>query len=73
MRLCWHRTVANPVADNLRTYADRIASRTISTLQLVADAEFARGVVEFRRYCEREDQGQPVHDQIDVFLFAPAE
>lgn len=63
------RTVLNPVAPDLRAYADRIASRTISTLQLVPDDEFARGIVEFRRYCEREDRGQRVKEQIDVFLF----
>ena len=63
-----HRTVINPVARDLRAYADRIASRTISTLQLVSDDEFARGIVEFRRYCEREDRGEPVEDEIDVFV-----
>jgi SAM-dependent methyltransferase len=70
LRLRWHRTVANPVASSLRIYAARIASRTISTLQLVPDHEFARGIVEFKNFCEREDRGQPVHDEIDVFLFA---
>lgn len=73
LRLRWHRMVANPVASSLCTYADRIASRTISTLQLVPDHEFARGIVEFRRFCERENRGQPVHDQIDAFLFTRAE
>jgi SAM-dependent methyltransferase len=73
LRLRWHRPVANPVASSLRMYADRIASRTISTLQLVPDHEFERGIVEFRRFCEREDRGQPVLDEIDAFLFARAE
>lgn len=67
-----HRTVMNPVAPGLRAYADRVASRTISTLQLVPDDEFARGIAEFRRYCEREDRGQAVLDEIDVFLFRSA-
>jgi len=71
LRLCWRRTIMNPVASSLRTYADRIASRTISTLQLVPDEEFAKGIGDFRRFCEREDQGQPVRDEIDAFLFAP--
>ncbi len=73
LRLRWHRTVANPVASSLRAYAARIASRTISTLQLVPDDEFARGIVEFKNFCEREDRGQSVHDEIDVFLFARLE
>lgn len=62
------RTVLNPVAESLRVYAERIASRTISTLELVPDAEFARGVEEFRAHCAREDHGQPVMDPIDVFI-----
>lgn len=73
LRLRGHRTVANPVASSLRAYADRIASRTISTLQLVPDHEFARGIVEFRRFCAREDRGHPVYDEIDVFHFARVE
>jgi SAM-dependent methyltransferase len=67
-----HRTVMNPVSPSLRAYAGRIASRTISTLQLVPDDEFARGIAEFRRYCECEDRGQAVEDAIDLFLFQRA-
>ena len=63
-----HRTVMNPVARDLRTFADRLASRTISTLQLVSDAEFVRGMAEFRRYCEGEDRGQVIEQAIDVFV-----
>jgi SAM-dependent methyltransferase len=64
-----HRTVRNPVSPGLRAYAARIASRTLSTLQLVPDDEFARGSAEFTRYCEREDRGQPVESEIDLFVF----
>jgi hypothetical protein len=28
-------------------------------------------VAEFRRFCEREDRGQPVHDAIAAFIFQP--
>jgi hypothetical protein len=64
-----HRTVLDPAAPNLRTYADRVASRTFSTLQLVSDEEFMQGVAAFRRYCDREDHGQVVEEVIDTFLF----
>jgi ubiquinone/menaquinone biosynthesis C-methylase UbiE len=64
-----HRlTAANPVAPDLRTYARRVAARAISTLQLVPDDEFARGVEAFARFCERQDRGAPVEDPIDVFV-----
>jgi hypothetical protein len=59
----------NPVAPSLVSYADRIAKRAISTLQLVSDDEFVRGVAEFRRWCERHDRGQAIEDEIDVFAF----
>jgi ubiquinone/menaquinone biosynthesis C-methylase UbiE len=63
------RTVVYPVASNLSVYADHVATRTFSTLQLISDDEFRRGASEFRRYCTREDRGQPVEEVIDMFLF----
>lgn len=65
-------TALNPVAPDLRAYADRIASRTISTLQLVPDDEFARGIEAFRQFCERDERGEAVVDQIDVFVLRRA-
>jgi len=62
-------TVAYPVAPSLSAYADHVATRTFSTLQLVSDEEFVRGATAFRRYCTREDRGQPVEEVIDMFLF----
>jgi SAM-dependent methyltransferase len=62
-----HRVVLNPVAAGLRAYAERVASRTISTLQMVPDEEFARGIDAFRRHCAKADDGRPVQDEIDVF------
>jgi len=41
-------TVVDPIAPNLTAYAEHVASRTFSTLQLVSDEEFARGAKEFR-------------------------
>jgi hypothetical protein len=62
-----HRVVLNHVAAGLRAYAERVASRTISTLQMVSDEEFARGIDTFRRHCAKADDGRPVQDEIDVF------
>ena len=42
-------TVAYPVASSLSAYADHVATRTFSTLQLVSEEEFDRGTTEFRR------------------------
>jgi ubiquinone/menaquinone biosynthesis C-methylase UbiE len=62
-------TVLYPAASSLSTYAEHVAARTFSTLQLVSDEEFSRGASEFRRYCMQEDRGQPVEEVIDTFLF----
>jgi SAM-dependent methyltransferase len=69
LSLIRQRTVAYPVASSLTAYADHVATRTFSTLQLVPDEEFDRGATEFRRWCTRQDRGQPVEEVIDVFLF----
>jgi SAM-dependent methyltransferase len=69
LTLLGQRPVADPVAPGLRAYAERVASRTFSTLQLVPDREFADGVAAFRRHCEGEDCGQVVEEVIDTFLF----
>jgi ubiquinone/menaquinone biosynthesis C-methylase UbiE len=66
------QTVMNPVAASLTAYADRIATRTISTLQRLPDEEFARGIAALRRRWAREDRGQPVADPIDVFVLRRA-
>ena len=69
LTLIRHGTVRYPAAANLSTYAEYVAARTFSTLQLVSDEEFSRGASEFRRHCMQEDQGQPVEEIIDTFLF----
>jgi len=69
LTLIRQRTVLYPAASNLSTYAEHVATRTFSTLQLVSDEEFSRGATEFRRYCMQEDRGQPVEEVIDTFLF----
>ena len=61
--------VVDPAAPNLRVYADRVASRTFSTLQLISDQEFEHGAAAFRQHCDREDHGQVVEEVIDTFLF----
>jgi ubiquinone/menaquinone biosynthesis C-methylase UbiE len=71
LTLIRQRTVVYPAASNLSAYADHVATRTFSTLQLVSDEEFGRGADEFKRYCLQQDLGQPVEEMIDTFLFQP--
>jgi len=73
LTLVQRRTVVDPAAPTLTVYAERVATRTFSTLQLISDEEFNRGATEFRRYCIQEDCGQPVEEVIDTFLFRRAD
>jgi SAM-dependent methyltransferase len=73
LTLVQRRTVVDPAAPNLTAYAERVATRTFSTLQLISDDEFDRGASKFRRYCIQEDRGQPVEELIDTFLFRRAD
>jgi len=67
------RTAVDPVGPNLIAYAERVATRTFSTLQRISDDEFDRGASELRRSGLQEDRGQPVEKVIDTFLFRRAE
>ena len=69
LTLLRHGTVRYPAAANLSAYAEHVATRTFSTLQLVSDEEFHRGASEFTRHCMQQDHGQPVEEIIDTFLF----
>ena len=48
------------VADNLAALADRLAHRSISTLTLISDDEFAEGLTALRNEASRPNRNQPV-------------
>jgi ubiquinone/menaquinone biosynthesis C-methylase UbiE len=62
-------TVSQPTTRGLAAYAERVARRAISTLRLVSDSEFEAGLRELKRYCAAHDQGQTVHEDVDLFIF----
>lgn len=62
-------TVAQPLTRGLAAYAERIGRRAISTLRLVPDAEFDAGMRELKRYCAAHDSGEPVYEDLDLFVF----
>ena len=62
-------TVRQPTAQGLAAYAERVARRAISTLRLVSDSEFEAGLRALTRYCAAHDQGQAVHEDVDLFVF----
>ena len=48
------------IADNLAALADRLAHRSISTLRLISDDEFAHGLAQLRAEAQRRPDSGPV-------------
>jgi len=64
-----HTVIHRPLTDDLQQYAERVGMRVFSTLQLVPDDEFERGMAELRRHCAAHDRGETVYEDFEVFLF----
>ena len=62
-------TVAQHVAPNWPTYADKIALRADSFVARLADAEFRTGLAEMRRYAAAANLDVPVTVNLDLFVF----
>lgn len=60
--------VHQPVARDLREYAERTAERAISTLEIIDDAEFEQGVRELRAAARTAPPG-PVTTPLGVLVF----
>ncbi|HEX6624367.1 MAG TPA: methyltransferase domain-containing protein [Pyrinomonadaceae bacterium] len=57
-------------ARDLAEYHDKISRRALSSLQSITDEAFARGLSELRNYCDTQRTTQPVHEEIDLFIFS---
>jgi len=58
------------IADDLHELADRLAHRAISTLRLISDDEFERGLAELRRFADSATAG-PVSSPNILATFRP--
>ena len=57
---------------SFRDYYERVKLRAISTLELVSDEEFGRGIEEMRAVAEAEADPAPVIEQVDLLVFRRA-
>jgi ubiquinone/menaquinone biosynthesis C-methylase UbiE len=64
-----HRVVPSPIAATHAEYLRKIAQRGFSSLQLMPEDAFARGLAELSRYCGGLERDGPVHELVDLFLF----
>jgi SAM-dependent methyltransferase len=63
-------TIAFSSAPSWPRFADRLARRGISSLQLIGDDEFAAGLSAFRAWCAARPADEPARSELDLFVFA---
>jgi ubiquinone/menaquinone biosynthesis C-methylase UbiE len=69
LKLLQHTSVRQEVNKCLNDYADRIARRGLSDLDAMSDEAFSTGLRKLRQYCHCHDRGEPVTEEIDLFVF----
>ena len=65
-----HELVRQRFADDHADYYRKISLRGLSSLLLISDDQFARGLREFAAYCQSAERHQPVYESVELFLFA---
>jgi ubiquinone/menaquinone biosynthesis C-methylase UbiE len=64
--------VRQAFARDLNEYAEKIGLRGLSSLQAISDRAFERDMARLRAYCTSKDDGQPVWEDISLFVFRPS-
>jgi hypothetical protein len=64
--------VEQPAAPDLSTFAERIALRAISSLELMDDDRFEEGVRRLRAAAAAETEPQPVMEKLDLVVLRRA-
>src|SRR5262249_47028002 len=65
-----HRPIRQKFADDHADYYRKISLRGLSSLQLIPDDAFARGLREFAAYCGSVERHEPIYESVELFLFA---
>jgi len=64
-----HQVVSHPFAASYTEYFAKISARAISSLQVIPDEAFERGLAAFERHC-RNTPDRPIYEPVEVFLFS---
>ena len=67
-----HQTVRQRFADDPDDYYRKISLRGLSSLQMISDDQFARGLRDFAAYCRSAKRDEPIEEVVELFLFARA-
>lgn len=65
-----HEIVRQRFAANPADYYRKIKLRALSSLQLLSDDAFARGLRDFAAYCRSAEPHEPIDEPVDLFLFS---
>ena len=64
-----HFIIHQITADNLQKYFEKISLRGLSDLSAISDDKFQDGLTSFMKYCDEHETGEPVYEDIDLFVF----
>lgn len=64
-----HRVVRHRFAEDYADYHRKIALRGLSSLQMISDAAFERGLRDFARYCRSARASGPIYEPVETFVF----
>jgi ubiquinone/menaquinone biosynthesis C-methylase UbiE len=65
-----HELVRQRFADDHADYYRKISLRGLSSLLLISDAQFARGLRDFAAYCRSAERGEPVYESVELFVLS---
>ena len=64
-----HRVVQHRFAQDYADYYRKVSLRGLSSLQLISDEAFARGLEDFERRCRETWRHGPIYEPVELFLF----
>ena len=65
-----HETIRQVFAEDGDDYYRKISLRGLSSLQLMSDDQFARGLRDFAAYCRSAKPDDPIYETVELFLFS---
>ena len=65
-----HELVRQRFAEDPADYYRKISLRGLSSLLLISDEAFARGLRDFEAYCQSAERREPIYESVELFLFS---
>jgi SAM-dependent methyltransferase len=65
-----HETIRQVFAEDPDAYYRKISLRGLSSLQMISDDAFMRGLRDFAAYCRSAKPGEPIYETVELFVFS---